>query len=148
MDIIVKVNDKGLAVYAAKHFGVGDVVVRGKPIEELPGRTRYSLQVDVDIHVRMDEPFELVNHSCDPNTGVKLNNLGGYDLVAMRHIKNGEEITFDYAMTEWISIAVPDCKCNSNICRKKIEGGKYLSKDLLNKYDGFLAPFYDLLRHK
>jgi SET domain-containing protein len=38
----------------------------------------------------------LLNHSCEPNCGIK--NL--FDIVAMRDIRPGEELTWDYEMTE------------------------------------------------
>lgn len=83
--------------------------------------------MDIDIHVRMNEPFELVNHSCNPNCGIKPNQFEGYHLVSMKNMQKGEEITFDYSMTEWISIAVPNCQCGESMCRKEIKGGKFLS---------------------
>ena len=39
-----------------------------------------------------------VNHSCDPNCGIKVNETGAHDFVARKDIEVGEEITFDYAM--------------------------------------------------
>jgi len=42
------------------------------------------------------EAGDLVNHSCDPNCGL----VGAVLVVAMRDIEPGEEITFDYAMSD------------------------------------------------
>eukprot|EP00298_Acanthocystis_sp_HF-20_P019984 c24512_g1_i1.p1 GENE.c24512_g1_i1~~c24512_g1_i1.p1 ORF type:complete len:174 (-),score=67.55 c24512_g1_i1:38-511(-) len=143
-------NDKGRGVYSSKKFKKDDVVVIGKRSQESSERTHLTLQVDTDKHFRFDMPFESVNHSCDPNCGLKANEFGGYNLVAMRDIEENEEISFDYAMSEWISIAVPEngCKCNSSICRHTIQGGKYLSNELLQKYQGYLAPFYEKMKEQ
>lgn len=140
--VVIKNNEKGRGVYSTQTFHAGEIVIIGKIVEECAERTCLTLQMDVDKHVRMDIPFELVNHSCNPNTGIKSNEFGGYSLVAMRDIDEGEEITFDYSMTEWISIAVPECKCQSQNCRKTIGGGKYLSDSMKAKYSGYLAPYY------
>jgi hypothetical protein len=142
---VLETPNKGKGVFAQKNFRPGDLVVMGMPVATSPERTWQTLQVDIDLHVRMDEPFELVNHSCDPNCGIKRNRYDGYDLVAMKTISRGEEITFDYCMTEWISIAVPHCNCQSSVCRDSIKGGKFLSDRLLEKYQGFLAPYYEKL---
>jgi hypothetical protein len=142
---IKQTDEKGQGVFATKNFSKGEIVIIGKPLYQLEKRTWQSLQVDVDIHVRMDQHFELVNHSCAPNCGLKTNEFNGYNLVAIKDIEVGEEVTFDYCMSEWISIAVKSCSCKSNICRKTIRGGKFLSPELLKKYEGYLAPFYEQL---
>jgi hypothetical protein len=143
MDTVVRViPPKGRGVFATRHFARGEVVVVGRPLSQSAERTWQTMQVDVDKHVRMDEPLELTNHSCDPNCGLRPNEWGGYNLVALRPIAAGEEVTFDYAMSEWISIAVPECQCGSPICRGRVAGGKFLSPELRQKYAGFLAPYY------
>lgn len=138
-------GDKGQGVFSTRNFAKNEIVIVGKPVSESDVRTWQTLQMDIDTHVRMDVPFELVNHSCDPNCGLKLNKFNGYNLVALKSIRAGDEITFDYCMSEWISIAVESCQCNSDICRKTIRGGKFLSDDILNKYDGYIAPYYKKL---
>ncbi|MBK9208591.1 MAG: SET domain-containing protein-lysine N-methyltransferase [Anaerolineales bacterium] len=42
------------------------------------------------------EPNDCFNHSCNPNLGF----FGQIGLVALRDIKTGEELMFDYAMSE------------------------------------------------
>ncbi len=143
---VKKSYEKGQGVFAVRKFRKDNIIIVGKPVYKLQERTWQSLQIDIDTHIRMNIPFELVNHSCDPNCGIKVNEFNGYNLVAMRDIDVGEEITFDYCMSEWISIAVKNCKCNSDICRKTIKGGKFLSVEILNKYKGYTAPFYQKLR--
>ena len=54
-----------------------------------------------------------VNHSCNPNTKLDDDPLA---LVAIRDIKEGEEITCDYNRTETGGKKVP-CNCR-NSCRK------------------------------
>lgn len=40
--------------------------------------------------------FQYINHSCNPNMGIK----GTVTFVALRDIKKGEELTFDYSIIE------------------------------------------------
>ncbi|HRZ95621.1 MAG TPA: SET domain-containing protein [Candidatus Moranbacteria bacterium] len=83
------------------------------------------------------------NHSCNPNAGYK----GQIFLVAMRKIKKGEEITFDYAMELSSSkISNPKdvdrfdemkCNCGANNCRKIIRDDDWKIPKLQKKYDGY-----------
>ena len=49
----------------------------------------------------MDLPAVMINHSCDANVGIKDNELGAYDFIAIKHIKDNEELTWDYGCAEY-----------------------------------------------
>lgn len=133
---------KGLGVFTKAAFDVGDVVVCGMPVSISAIRTDHSFQVEFDKHVELDEPARLINHSCDPNLGVKNNKNGGYDFIAIKEIKVGDELTWDYCTTEYCSISIKgQCLCGSSICREKITGFVGLPKDLIKKYNGFVADY-------
>lgn len=99
--------------------------------------------------VREDDPFEIgndeylildqvplmANHSCNPNTGVR----GIQTLIALRAIRAGEEITYDYSTvvgenapgeSDWILI----CACKEARCRKRIGNWQTLPKRRLAYY--------------
>lgn len=76
-----------------------------------------------------------INHSCDPNCGIK----GLYNVVAMRDIKKGEQITWDYEMTEKSDWWRMRCKCGSPLCRKWIGNYKNMPKKIRQKYKGFIS---------
>ena len=60
-----------------------------------------------------------VNHSCSPNCGIKLNSTGAHDFIAMHAIEIGDEITFDYAMRNYIIEYFPHtCCCGAKNCRE------------------------------
>jgi uncharacterized protein len=71
-------------------------------LEELlqvpPEIRKRSVQVDEDFYMvsAVESQGDWVNHSCEPNAGIR----GQISLVAMRNIAPGEEVTFDYAMTD------------------------------------------------
>ena len=69
--------------------------------------------------VLMQEPERYINHCCDPNVYVK--QIAGTRYVyAMRNIKAGEEITFDYCINGY-GDSVWQCHCGSPKCRKTIQ---------------------------
>lgn len=88
-----------------------------------------------------------VNHSCNPTCGFK----GQVSMVAMRDIKAGEQITFDYAMSDvgskeqgWIDMA---CLCGESNCRKTITGNDWKLEELQNKYGGYFSRYVqDLIK--
>ena len=87
-----------------------------------------------------------MNHSCNPN--VAFNNK--YDFIALRKIKKGEELVWDYGYDEHNPTFKMNCVCGSNHCRKVITGNdwKVLIKNE-NKYKNFspkLKKF--ILQHK
>jgi D-alanine-D-alanine ligase-like ATP-grasp enzyme len=57
------------------------------------------------------------NHSCDPNTGYR-----GLDVVALRDICKGEELTLDYASFLDEHMEPFNCRCGSSNCRGLITG--------------------------
>ncbi|MBK7316244.1 SET domain-containing protein-lysine N-methyltransferase [Candidatus Villigracilis affinis] len=76
------------------------------------------LQIDEDLYIltaENPEPNDCFNHSCDPNLGFS----GQIGLVAIRDILNGEELCFDYAMSDGGPYDEFECYCGSPICRKK-----------------------------
>lgn len=139
--ITIQQTGKGRGVFARQKFAQGETVVVGIPIEEVPERTIYSFQIDFNLYVNLDEPAVVINHSCDPNTGVRNNQFGGYDFVALGDIEVGEEITWDYETTEYESIAVRRCLCGSFSCRGKTLGFKFREQMLRDIYGEHIADY-------
>ena len=75
-----------------------------------------------------------IAHSCDPNCGIK----ELFKIVAMRDIKEGEEISWDYDMSENSDWKM-ECKCGSKNCRKLIRGYRFLPEEIKKKYEGFIS---------
>jgi hypothetical protein len=74
--------------------------------------------LDNDKIILMQAPEKHINHSCDPNTYVKTID-GIRRVIAMRDIKIGEEITYDYAINGYYDSDIL-CKCKSKNCRGTI----------------------------
>lgn len=75
------------------------------------------LQIEKNLHLLLDSHSRLINHSCNPNCGIRNKN----ELHALRDIAVNEEITFDYSTTVGGDIAwqMP-CACGADTCRKTI----------------------------
>lgn len=77
-----------------------------------------------------------LNHSCSPNAGIREK----FRIVAMRDIEPGEEICWDYAMSEdhdWSMI----CHCGSHECRGEVRGFGDLPKEIQKRYSGYISDW-------
>jgi len=124
---VQKTQSKGLGIFAIRDIKKNEVITefRGPvvTVPEFDGIPEevidHLFNIGVDKYIMAREPAVRTNHSCDPNAGI----VGDVQLVAMRDIKAGEEVTFDYSMIiadPWVM----ECSCGSDICRKTI--GKYV----------------------
>ncbi|MEZ4331577.1 MAG: SET domain-containing protein [Myxococcota bacterium] len=122
-------------------FG-GDVIDRQEVDQLAPGLRPLVLQVDEDAFLVSTKPgpADWVNHSCDPNAGLR----GQICLVAMRDIAPGEEITFDYAMSDGCDYDEFLCGCRAARCRGRITGDDWSRPDLVERYRGFRSPYLDV----
>ena len=106
-------------------------------------RFDYMLQVDEDsffvARAAQVEDADFINHSCDPNCGI----VGSLQIVARRHIEVGEEICFDYAMSETSNWNMY-CNCGSPLCRQRISGEDWQLAQLQERYRGFFSNYIQL----
>lgn len=108
--------------------------VSGEVILHLDGQTlsepdRHTLQVGAGVHLDAIDAasgkfyaWRYLNHSCQPNAAVR-----DRELVALRAIAAGDEITFDYNTTEYDMASPFQCHCGSAGCAGKIRGYRYLT---------------------
>ncbi len=92
----------------------------------------HTLQVGLNQHIILKPEFlQYTNHSCDPNSFF---DIKGMELIALKPIMRGEEVTFFYPSTEWRMQEVFDCNCGNENCLKRIQGGAFLNYDSLIHY--------------
>lgn len=120
----------------------GGDIVTGAQLARLSERERmHALQVEADLYqvpCRAEpEAGDYVNHSCDPNAGLR----SPISLVAMRAIQPGEEICFDYAMSDSTPYDEFECGCGAPICRGRVTGSDWQRPDLQQKYRGYFSPY-------
>jgi D-alanine-D-alanine ligase len=130
----------GFGIYAVRDIPAGAVVYQGEereqrlvtlrhverhwPPAQIEVFRRYALPTGGDVHILWDadpEEWAPQNHSCDPNTAYR-----GLNLLAVREIRAGEELTLDYAACCDETMAAFQCACGAPNCRGAIRGGQRL----------------------
>ncbi len=118
----------------------GEIVQREKLDPAMPRFTQRVLQIDEDLYIltaEEPEPNDCFNHSCEPNLGFS----GQIGLMTMRDIQAGEELCFDYAMSDGGPYDEFVCFCGSPNCRKKVTGNDWKLPHLWEKYDGYFSAY-------
>lgn len=135
------------SVFAAEPLREGEVIaVWGG--EVVPRHLFFELPISIQqISVQIEEHLylaptressgEWVNHSCSPNAGM----CGQVVLVAMRDIEVGEEVCYDYAMTDGSPYDEFECRCGSPLCRGRVTGNDWSVPALWSRYDGYFSPY-------
>ncbi len=137
-----KSSEKGEGVFTTVLFKTGEIVIVGIIEKTLDKNHSHASQIAENEYVFHSGLISKVNHSCDPNCGIQVNETGAHNFVAIRNIGIGEEITFDYAMRNYgVDYFPNDCLCGSKMCRGKITGWKDLSDEQKKKYHNFAAPY-------
>jgi len=81
-----------------------------------------------------DEPGRFLNHSCEPNAGIRKHNNQLF-LFAAHSIKRGDEIVIDYStILGDDDIWTMRCTCGSRSCRRTIKRFGSLPIDLRRLY--------------
>jgi uncharacterized protein len=118
----------------------GGEVVSGEALRAMAeDRLRLALQVEDDLYLLTtnEGAADWVNHSCDPNAGLD----GQIVLVALRDIRAGEEVTFDYATSDASPYDEFECGCASRRCRGHVTGSDWRLPELQQRYEGHFSPY-------
>ena len=118
----------------------GGDVVTGEMLKWMSEeKFQLSVQIEEDLYLVTpnEGPADWVNHSCDPNAGL----VGQIVLVALRDIKTGEEICFDYAMSDGSAYDEFECGCGSRLCRHHVTGDDWKLPELQKRYEGHFSPY-------
>ena len=120
----------GLGLFAARPLQAGERILdfRGPLIDFAAtvakgDRECDALQIGPDLYLDLEDPGRYANHSCDPNAGVRND---GVTLVAVRPIRPGEEIRFDYSTTMDDDHWAMECSCGSPRCRGRVLDFRWL----------------------
>ncbi len=126
----------GYGIYAKQFLHAGDIVFKGegrsqrlitkKEVEknwsedEKENFRRYAYPVSSEVFLLWDDNPSVwapQNHSCEPNTG-----YDGLNVITLREVKAGEELTLDYASFLDEHMQPFHCNCGSVGCRGLITG--------------------------
>jgi SET domain-containing protein len=155
-DVVIKeVKGKGKGIFAKRNFKKGEKILyfTGKIIETDKPR-EFSEEIREHwapikrrgkkiSYIIPESPWMYMNHSCESNAGLKTDR----QLVAVRDIKKGEEITIDYsiidieAITEGRTRLSMICKCGSKNCRKIIRRYDKLPKKVQERLKPYVSSY-------
>lgn len=138
----------GRGVFALESIAPGEVIAAwggrvtlSSEFTFLPESVRkLSLQIEDDFFLIPqggENAADFINHSCDPNAGM----AGQILVVAMRAIEAGEEICYDYAMSDGSGYDEFECCCGTAYCRGKITGSDWSRTELWSRYEGYFSPY-------
>ena len=141
-----KANGHGNGIFAQQILNKGEllavfggVVYAWDTFILLPERERsLCIQVEENLFL-VPRPIgdgDYVNHCCNPNAGLS----GQIALVAMRKIQPGEEICFDYAMSDTAAYDEFECECGAPNCRRSVTGSDWQLPETQKRYAGYFAP--------
>lgn len=135
-------------VFARTPIPAGELLVMwaGRIVAAAQLTTLSALQVSRSVQVEEElylvpvvdhEPGDFINHSCNPNAGLQ----GQIALVALRDIMTGEEICYDYAMSDGSAYDEFVCQCGEANCRGRITGSDWQISALQARYVGYFSPY-------
>jgi len=139
-----KIAGKGL--FTSKSIKKGDVafVMKGPKFVFHPKNREESMAtpnivgLDKDLYIEPISPYVFINHHCEPNLAV---GDDGVSYIALRDIKAGEELTFDYSISEYSDWDMP-CSCSSKKCRKIIRSIDQLPIEYFSKYFPYIPKYF------
>jgi len=112
--------DVGLGVFAQRDLAAGETLLTlSGPIIDFAETRRQgprecmAIQIGPDRYLDTQPPGVFVNHSCQPNSGIRRDKY----LVALRPIFRDEEIRYDYSTTMEEDSFVMPCCCGQAACR-------------------------------
>jgi GNAT superfamily N-acetyltransferase len=142
---------QGTGVFSSAHFSPGEIILRiddsrvvtdADPLDPAKGQFEHHCDyLSGGKVVLMQPPERFINHRCDPNSYVRTI-TGDRFVVALREIRAGDEITYDYCVngdgdTAW------DCSCKSPACRRQhLSGFFHLPLYLQSRYLALLEGWF------
>ncbi|ORY02789.1 hypothetical protein K493DRAFT_334488 [Basidiobolus meristosporus CBS 931.73] len=130
----VSQSDKNIArslrLVATREFKEGDIIskIEGKPASDI---CYHTVQVDEDKHIELTNDLTYCNHSCEPTTILDTTRMV---VVALKDLKEGDELTFFYPSSEWDMAESFNCACGSSQCIHVVKGAKYTAPEVLSRY--------------
>ena len=120
------------SLFSRKEFRANEVIVGFTSRMVYANPSYLTVQISDEEHIELfPEYLECINHSCDPNCFFDTTKM---QLISIKHIKDGDELTFFYPSTEWDMDRAFQCRCRSKNCIGLIQGAKYLSESIIKQY--------------
>jgi hypothetical protein len=154
-----KIHTHGVGVFAVRAILRGQKVADGVAEEDFESLVPWQQFSDFDAKVQNkimafcigtpdgfipppDSDFDklsiewFLNHSCEGNCGFDSEG----DFVALRSIREGEEICYDYALIETNPQFSMRCECGGSKCRHLITGNDWKNEEFVSKHREYMHP--------
>lgn len=119
-------------VRAVHDYAAGTTIATFGALRWHPAPHRMTLQVSAHRHFELDPVvLESINHGCDPNVHFDVDR---FELIALRDIAAGDELTFFYPASEWSMESPFVCGCGAARCLGEIRGARFIAAELLANY--------------
>jgi hypothetical protein len=123
-------NQKGF--FAQRSYQPGNLVIEFSARGIVSEPNYLTVQVGIDKHILLHpEHLQYINHSCDPNVFFDTHAM---QIVALKPIAAGDEMTFFYPSTEWDMAQPFTCFCGSRNCLGEIKGAMHIREEILGNY--------------
>jgi SET domain len=148
----------GVGVFAARQFRAGEIVLLDddgdyfdwvysfRELNERGYDIEHMMQVGLDaFRLPTGSPEDFLNHSCDPNIGIRLNERGEL-IVALRDIAAHEELVYDFSTYSNNPYESFHCRCGAANCRGIIGNFNTLPVELQHRYRalGIIGDFVEV----
>ena len=130
----------GKGVVAAEHVKKGESIqiFKGKEKSYIVKNKRDSISnsymnwigIAKNHWIDPKKPYKFLNHSRNPSVGIK----GRATLVALRDMREGEEVTIDYSIIEGDPRWKMACTCGAENCRGIIRSTQFVPRNQFDKY--------------
>ena len=113
---------EGKGVFVNEDVRKGDIIcdidgeIKEREIKSESGSRKFANWIGMGKNLWLNPNktiFRYLNHSCDPSVAI----TGTKTLVALRDMKKGDEVTFDYSLTDTDMYWEMECHCGSEKCR-------------------------------
>lgn len=131
-DVVLNNTTNQKLLQATKKFKKGVVLQQFSASTTSKTPTYLTVQIGIDEHITLQPTFlQYCNHSCNPSVFF---DTSGFELIALKNIEIGDELTFFYPSSEWSMTQSFICNCQSENCLHHIKGAAYISKEILATY--------------
>lgn len=139
VEIVKDPNETGeYSIHVTRDFAPGDIIFENTILHVHDDDATIRMKVNeniIDMDIRMHGVYRkalkyreffyfdsFTNHSCDPNAQHIYTSSTTYKMVALKHIKAGEEMTNDYTTFDHDNDTEAfACRCNAANCKKFIK---------------------------
>jgi len=123
-------NQKGF--FARRSYTTGELIAVFSAKAVLSTPSYLTVQTGINKHILLQpDHLQYINHSCDPNVFFDTFSM---EIIALRDIADGDEMTFFYPSTEWDMAQPFTCHCGSAKCLHEIGGAAHIPQQVLETY--------------